>query len=327
MRVVLWLVAGLAVLWAGYWYASARTLRHATEAALAAMKAEGRADYGAIDLGGFPARFRLSVTDPALSDPEGGWSWRAASLVVHALAYDPARIIAVLPADQTLTAGRETIALSTTDLRASAGFGLATALPLQHAEAVGGGFLAQSDQGWSLAGADLRLALREEDPARFRYRLGAAASGLAVSGLPAEVLTRARLTTGPGRLRLDAEASFDRALDRTIAEAPPRPTGLDIRALELDWDRLSLRGSGALTIGAGGAPDGTLALELTHWQGLPPLLVAAGVIPPDMETALTRMMAELASRSGQPDALSLPLSFKAGWVALGPLPLGPAPRF
>lgn len=327
MRVILWLVAGFAVLWAGYWYASAGALRDEAEAALAALKAEGRADYSAIDLGGFPARFRLTVTDPALRDPEGGWTWRAASLAVHALAYDPAQIIAVLPANQTLTAGRETIALRTTDMRASAGFGLAAAVPLRHAEAVSGAFLAQSDLGWSLSGTGLRLALRGEDPATFRYRLGAAASGLTVTGAPAEVLTLARLTTGPGRLRFDADATFDRALDRTFAEVAPRPTGFDIRSLELDWDRLSLRGSGALTIDAGGAPDGTLALTLTHWQGLPPLLVAAGLIPPDMEEALTRTMAELASLSDEPDALSLPLSFKAGWVALGPLPLGPAPRF
>ncbi len=327
MRVILWLVAALAVLWGGYWYVSAGALRHGTEAALTAMQTEGRADFSAIDLGGFPARFKLTVTDPALRDPNGGWTWRAAQVVVHALAYDPGQIIAVLPADQTLTVGRETIALRTTDMRASAAFGLATALPLQHAEAVSGAITATSDLGWALSGDALRLAIREEDPATFRYRLGAEATSLTLTGVPAEILTRAGLRNGPGRIRLDADATFDRALDRTVAEVPPRPTAADIRSLELDWDKLSLRGSGMLSIDASGAPDGTLSLSLTNWQGLPPLLVAAGMIPPDMETSLTQSMGQLAMLSGTPDELSLPLSFKAGWVALGPLPLGPAPRF
>jgi hypothetical protein len=327
MRVILWLVAALAVLWGGYWYVSAGALRAGTETALATMKAEGRADYSGIDLGGFPARFKLTVTDPQLRDPNGGWTWRAAQVVVHALAYNPGQIIAVLPDDQTLAVGRETIALKTTDLRASMAFGLATALPLSHAEAVSGAIAAQSDLGWSLTGDALRLAIRAEDPATFRYRLGAESSGLTLSGFPAEVLTRAHLTSGPGRVRLDADATFDRALDRTAAEVPPRTTGLDIRSLELDWDRLSLRGSGTLTIGPDGVPDGELSLSLRNWQGLPPLLVAAGVVTPDMERALTRTMAQLAALSGKPDELTLPLNFKAGWVALGPLPLGPAPRF
>lgn len=325
MRVILWLVAALAVLWCGYWFLAARTLRTETLTALAAMKAEGRADYSDVSLGGFPARFELTVTDPAFRDPDRGLAWRAPRATVHALAYDPSRIIAVLPSDQVLEIAGQAIALTTTDMRASAAFGRSADLPLQHAEAITGPTTAQSGD-WSIAADQVRLAIRAEDAAAFRYRLGAEGTGLAFTGLPAEILGRAGLGDGPGRIRLDAGASFDGPLDRNAVQELPRTTEIDVRALELDWGALSLRGNGTLSVDPGGVPTGTLTLSVRNWQGLPPLLVAAGVIPADMETRLGETMAQLARLSGNPDELTLPLAFQAGWVALGPLPLGPAPR-
>lgn len=326
MRVLLWLMAAVAALWCGYWYVGARTVRHETETALAAMKAEGRADYTAVGLSGFPARFKLTIADPALSDPARGWSWRAASATVHALAYDPGRIIALFPAEQTVRVGGQTIALATTGMRASAGFGLSATLPLGHAEAISDATRARSDAGWSARAGQLRAAIRLEDAATNRYRLGAEATALTLGGAPARILRRAGLGTGPGRFRLDADARFDAPLDRQAAMQPPRTREVVVHALELDWDALSLRGDGTLAIDGQGLPEGTLALGLTNWRGLPPLLVAAGIIPADAEQRLTRTMEQLALLSGNRDELRLPLTFKAGWVALGPLPLGPAPR-
>ncbi|MEZ5866970.1 MAG: DUF2125 domain-containing protein [Defluviimonas denitrificans] len=71
----------------------------------------------------------------------------------------------------------------------------------------------------------------------------------------------------------------------------------------------------------------TIQLRLANWRDLPPLLVALGVIAEAEAPALTRTMGQLALLSGGTGDLSLPLSFTGGWVALGPLPLGPAPRF
>lgn len=327
MRVILWLVALFAVLWGGFWFYSARVVRHEVEAALTQMKAEGRTDYSAIDLGGFPARFELTVTDPALTDPRGLWLWRAPSVTFHALAYDPRKIIALLPTGQTIETAGQTITLNTTDMRASAGFGLSTALPLSHAEAISGATEVKSDADWTLAASEFRAAIREEEAAAFRYRLGAQATAMALSGPPADLLARANLPAGPGSFRLDADATFDRALDRTAVATPARIKGLKVQALELDWGTLSLRGVGTLTVDGAGQPDGVLTLKLLNWRALPPLLVAAGVITPDMERPVTRTMKQLAKLSGNPDELALPLTFKSGWMALGPLPLGPAPRF
>lgn len=327
MRVMLWLVALGALAWCGFWYVGARTLRQETEAALSVLKAGGRADYSALDLGGFPARFDLTLSDPVAADPGGRWLWRAPRLSVYALAYNPGQIIAALPDEQSLTIGGETLTLRTTEMRASAGFALSAELPLDHAEAVSGAVKAVSDSGWSVAAEALRLAVRTEDAAEFRYRIGAEAPAVTVAGQPAEVLGKAGLETGPGRIRLDADASFDRPLDRNAMLTPPRLVGLDLTALELDWGRLSLRGDGELKIDGAGVPDGTVNLRLTNWQGVPALLVAAGVIAPEDEPALMTTLGQLAALSGTPDELSLPLSFSGGWAALGPLPLGPAPRF
>ena len=210
---------------------------------------------------------------------------------------------------------------------ASVAFGLSPAVPLSHAEAVSGPLTARSDRGWSLAMDALRLAVRQEDGEGFRYGLGAEATALALAGTPAVLLAKAGLADGPGRVRLDADAVLDRALDRAAAEVPPRITTLSVRSLELDWGRLALRGTGDLRIGADGTPEGTIQLRLANWRDLPPLLVALGLIAAAEAPALTRTMGQLALLSGGKGDLSLPLSFTGGWVALGPLPLGPAPRF
>ena len=66
MRLMLWIIAGLTALYCGYWVLAARTLRAEAGVALAALRAEGRADATAIDVAGFPARFdvTLTVTEP-----------------------------------------------------------------------------------------------------------------------------------------------------------------------------------------------------------------------------------------------------------------------
>lgn len=327
MRGVLWLVALCAVVWCGYWYYGARALRQETEAALATLKAEGRADYSALHLGGFPGRFDLTVSDPVAADPGGRWLWRGPQLSVHALAYNPGHVIVALPAEQSLTLGGETLALTTTEMRASAAFGLSSDLRIDHAEAVGGPFRAEADAGWSVAAEALRLAIRTEDATEFRYRIGAEAPGLTVTGAPSRALASAGIGEGPGRFRLDADLSLDRPLDRDAALAPPRLAGIDIRALEFDWGGLSLRGDGAVRIDGAGVPDGTVTLRLRNWAGVPALLVASGVIAPGDEASFAATLDQLAALSGSPDELALPLSFSGGWVALGPLPLGPAPRF
>ena len=327
MRALIRIVAVLTVLWCGYWFIGARVLTTEGRAALDQMQQDGRLGYGTFSIGGFPARFEADLADLSLRDPAAGWAWSVPDVAVHALAYSPNRVIAVLPPEQRLRVAGQSLALTTEDMRASVAFGLSSAVPLTHAEAVSGPLTARSDRGWSLAMEALRLAARQEEGEGFRYRLGAEATALTLDGAPAAVLAKAGLAEGPGRVRLDADAVLDRALDRSAAEVPPRMTALSVRSLELDWGRLALRGAGDLRIGAEGVPEGTIQLRLANWRDLPPLLVALGLIAAAEAPALTRTMGQLALLSGGTGDLSLPLSFTGGWVALGPLPLGPAPRF
>lgn len=327
MRALMWIVAVLTVIWCGYWFVGARVLTNEGRAVLDRMQQDGRLGYGTFSIGGFPARFEAVLADLSLRDPAAGWAWSVPDLAVHALAYSPNRVIAVLPPVQRLRVAGESLALTTEDMRASVAFGLSSAVPLTHAEVVSAPLTARSDRGWSLAMEALRLAVRQEEGEGFRYRLGAEATALTLDGAPAVMLAKAGLAEGPGRVRLDADAVLDRALDRSAAELPPRVTALSVRSLELDWGRLALRGAGDLLIGADGTPEGTIQLRLANWRDLPPLLVALGVIAEAEAPALTRTMGQLALLSGATGDLSLPLSFTGGWVALGPLPLGPAPRF
>ncbi|MDE3120385.1 MAG: DUF2125 domain-containing protein, partial [Paracoccaceae bacterium] len=75
-----------------------------------------------------------------------------------------------------------------------------------------------------------------------------------------------------------------------------------------------------------GVPDGKIDLRVQNWEGLPQILAGLGVIKPDVAPTVHNMLTELAKGSKDPTVIDLPLYFAKGWMSLGPLPLGPAPR-
>jgi hypothetical protein len=53
--------------------------------------------------------------------------------------------------------------------------------------------------------------------------------------------------------------------------------------------------------------------------------VNAGAIPTELQSALEGSLGLLARLSGNPNTIDAPLSFKKGFVSLGPIPIGRAP--
>ena len=70
MRILLAIVAVLALAWGGWWFVSARALERAAEAALAAAPRAGIAvGHAGIEVRGFPNRLDLTISAPTMRDP------------------------------------------------------------------------------------------------------------------------------------------------------------------------------------------------------------------------------------------------------------------
>ncbi|MGB3316941.1 MAG: DUF2125 domain-containing protein [Albidovulum sp.] len=324
MRAVIWLTAVFAIFYGGYWAVSSRAVLEGTEAALADLRAAGLADYGAVTLEGFPSRFDLNMERPELVSADGSVRWSAPSVQVHALSYRPHHIIAVLPGDQSVRLGQENITIKSDDLRASAVFGIDPDLPLRRAQSVGTGLALTSDRGWGAAAREARFATREGATAT-EQEIGAEIFDLALSGTPADLLTKAGLPTGGGHLRLDAMLELDHPLNRHVPAEPVRLTGADIRSAELSWGTVRLGASGQIGITATGQPEGRLDLTIRDWRAALPLVTALGLIQPETAPTVEKALNGLALLSGGQE-LTLPLVFADGRMSLGPIPLGPAPR-
>ncbi len=261
MRIVLWLVAAVSVVYGGYWVVGSHALKSGAETALAEMRAAGLANYGTISLAGFPSRFDMTLTEPELTSADGAFGWSAPEVRVHALSYQPHHVIAALPGRQTVRVGRETIEVTSDELNASAVFGLDPSLPLDHAQAVGRQLGLRSDFGWGFAAEEARAAIREgADP--LTQEVGVELTGLTLSGFPADLITTGGALPDRGeRFYFDGRLGLDRPLDRFAPTARVRIRAADIRSLALDWGPVRLAGKGVLTIGADGTPEGRLDLS------------------------------------------------------------------
>lgn len=326
MRLMLWIIAGLSALYAAYWALAARTIHAEAAGALAALRAEGTGDAATVDVAGFPARFEVTLDAPHLASPDGAFGWAAPGLTLYALSYRPQHVIAVFPEEQTLRVGRETIAVTSAALSASAVFGLSARAPLARAQAVGTGIALASDAGWGVTAAEVRAAIRRGG-AETEQEIGVEATGLGLSGLPARIATAGGALPERGeRFYLDAMLDLDRPIDLDAAGGV-RIRAADIRSVSLTWGDAGISGNGAVALTPEGVPEGRIALSLRNWRAGLTLAETLGLVRAETAPTVERALAGLAALDGTPETLSLPLVFAGGRMSLGPIPLGPAPRF
>jgi len=326
MRRLIWIVAVLTALYGGYWVVGSRAALSGAEAALVQLKAEGTADYTDVSIAGFPSRFDITVTDPAFRAEGTDWGWRADFLQILALSYRPNHIILVLPDRQDLDTPSGPAALTGTGFRASAVFGASTELPLDHAQAVGE-TPRIAGTGWAASAGALRAAIRRapDGPAN-AYDLALDLPGIAPEDGLAETLAPLADAAGAtGQVVLRARVTLDGPLDRTGTAR--RITGLDLTEATVFWGKVDASASGSLAIDADGVPEGRITLTARNWEPILNFAADRGLIDPRTAPTLAAMLTQLALASGDPETLSIPLVLAGGRMSLGPLPLGPAPRF
>jgi hypothetical protein len=296
MRLLVWITLVCALLWAGWWFVGSQAARRGAEAAFAAAPAAGwDASQQGIAVAGFPNRFDLTVTAPALA--RDGWGWRGPFLQVFALAWRPQHLIAAFPTDQVVTLAGTDRPLTVARMQASV---VLSGLALDRANLV-----AETVASGELAAASVTLAIRQPDVSKpDLWRIGAEVLDLR---LP-EHLRAKDLPPVARRLWLDAHATLSGPLDRSALTAPPRIETLEITAL-FAWGDLVAEATGSLRPDPQGLAQGSLKLRLTDPAAAGELLARAGLLP-----------------AGAVPPSDLTVSFTGGRTRLGPFDLGPAPR-
>ncbi|MFO1176779.1 MAG: DUF2125 domain-containing protein [Paracoccaceae bacterium] len=327
MRALLWTTALAAGLYAGYWFVGSHYALQGAEQALAAMKAEGRADYGAVSLAGFPSRFDLTIEQPRMMSADGRMAWAAPFLQLFALSYRPNNLIAVWPHDQTLSVGPEQLNLHSDDMRASVNLAATTQLALDHATLDSRGLRLGRADGGALLADRLLLASRQAGSAA-EHEVVLVLDGLAADpALKQAIDPTGALPATADQAKFDAVLAFDRPLDRTLADGGPQLQAIHQIAGHFAWGPVALDLTGDITIDANRDANGNVTLAAHNWRKLFDMAVSAHLIPAANAPRIEKLLESLANQSGEKDVLKLPLSLSDGLVHFGPLPLMPLPKF
>lgn len=324
MPALLLIATLLMALWSGYWFVGKSAVERGFAAFLQEAPARGiEVSQNSYAIAGFPNRFDLTVTAPRLTDQRSGISWQAPFVQVFSLSYKPWHVIAAFAPDQTVTTPREVISLGSEKLQSSVVVSPSSTLPLDRATLVGDSVKATSSLGWSFAADQLRFAIRLDPTRTNAYDLG-----LEMQGLIPDPALSARLPDLPSRIsiaRVNATATLSAPLDRLVAESRPALTAVSLREVILNWGDLTFFAKGDLIV-SDGMPEGRIDIRVTGWRTMVALATGLGLITPEVAPTVLGMIAAFTANSADANVLEMPLVFADGWMTLGPLPLGPAPR-
>lgn len=336
MRVFTWLAVLVLGVACAAWFGTKVLIEKGATALIEDLRQDGmRVETTSLSVGGFPTALILRAKDLTVADPVGGTAWQAPDLTIQAPSYAPWHLRADLPPEQVLTSPMDSVTLRSDALALTLTLSPALDLPLAAASASATRLEVVSTQGWTVTFGDVFATLARDDtgpagrylvevdlapvqpPAAFRQTL----AQVVLPDLPApDFPEMAEVVRGQIAL------TFSAPLALNGGPARPELTGLDLIDSEITWGALTLRARGAVTADANGFAAGKVALDLTNWDRLPALLVAAGVVAPEIVPTLANGLRALAAQSPDPATLSLPLLMSEGRLSLGPFPLGPAPR-
>lgn len=329
MKRVLVAGLGLAALAALAWFGWAGVTQRAVTGWLDARDAEGwvvtRQD---VTVSGFPSEFVITLSDLTLADPATGLAWSAPTFTLRQAVFDPGRIEAIWPETHTLASPYERLTITAGDLASVLDLRPGADLALLASETRMRDLAIDSTLGWQsrLADASATMILQPGETAR--YAIGFQATELTP---PEEV--RARIDPAgvlPEAIPVvltEAVVTFDRPWDLSAIEvARPQPTRIDLTEARAEWGDLMLRLSGAMDVDAEGRPTGEIAIRAQNWPAMLDMAERAGVLPAGLRSSVETGLGFLAGLSGRREDLDVTLRLEAGFMFLGPLPIGEGPR-
>lgn len=318
-----------AVLWSGWWFLASTTAERAVQNWLSARQSEGwQAEVRQITRSGFPVKLSMLINAPKLADPATGIALQMDHLTLSAPAWWPGDVTLTLPDTPIRMASLNGLI----DLQADEGQAIlhlhpGPSLQLETMEATSGLWQITTPQGALLSGSDFTTSMVQDADTPERYTLDINTKDLT----PGTLLRIGVPSDWP--LKFDAftaqiTATFDTAWDRhALADRRPQPRQITISDADIRWGALRLGASGDLDVDANGLPTGTLALKVEQWREAVNIAQASGVLAAGFRPQAETVLGMLANMGGDPETLNLTLSFKGGAMSMGPIPLGPAPRF
>jgi hypothetical protein len=121
--------------------------------------------------------------------------------------------------------------------------------------------------------------------------------------------------------------TFDRPWDLSAIEvARPQPVRIDLTEARAEWGNLMLRMSGEVEVDAEGRPTGEVAIRAENWPEMLAMAERAGILGTGLRRTAENALGFLAGLSGRREDLDVTLRLEAGFMFLGPLPVGEGPR-
>lgn len=329
MRGLIRLVIVITVIWSAYWFVAGFGLRNAITAWFDGQQDRGwQAEYSQVATAGYPFNHVTRLDNPALADPVNGTAWSADWIEFQSPAIWPGQqMLRFADTPQRLSYFDQTSTITAADLVAELQLQPGIALVLEKMALTSGSWSIADDGEAQAAGETLQLIMAQTASPE-TYAISARIDGFTPGDDLRELMRSA--TTLPQSfetLELDMTTVFDKPWDRSALEqGRPQPTRIDLRLAEMKWGALRLFAAGELDVDAQGIPNGEIAIKAENWRDMIAMANAAGALPDQAVDPVTRALNFMAGLGGNPNALDLQLNFRDGFVAVGPLPLGPAPR-
>lgn len=326
----------LSGLWGGYWFVGSTALETGLKDFLSTKHGTNdpvRIEYSDLSVRGFPNRFDTRLTDIVFSDTQNNINWQAPFLQLYALSYKPNHIIAALPHTQTLQLPNQTLQIDSAEIKGSIVF-VAQSLLKQALEIDRSSFVVRaleitSDTGWKTNIKEANIATRQTPASALHY-------DVAISAMTITLPDSLRVLIDPTRqqptlldaLSLNSTLGFSHPWDlRAGRGATPKVRELTLNNMSVLWGDVHLQASGTLQVDPVGHPVGRLDLIATNWKNLYDLAKSNNTINPDSAITILNGLKVLAEMSEGENIIKAPLNFANGQMLLGPLPIGPAPRF
>ncbi len=303
-----------ALLYSGYWFIGARTVRTTLADTIADMRAEGwEIAYDDLSVVGFPNRFDTTLSAPRVAPPAGAPAWSAPDFTVYALSYRPNEVIALFPAMQEVALPDQTLTLSSTGMRASARVSASRDLPLDNVTVQTGALSVSSNSGWEVILDAGLAAFRAAGPEANAYDLYLRLDAPGLDGMDVPGLSLDEISA-------DARAVLDAPLDRYAAS--PSLVSLDLRQIQIVSGSAGLVATGRIDFAQGSAGDGQIDVTVTQWETLIEIFETAGILTPGR--AQTLRSAAMAMSGGGSD-FTAPITVTDGALRFGFVPLGRLP--
>lgn len=322
MRALTWLVAIVAVLYGGYWFAGARAAKFGVERAVAEAAARGvLISHQDVRVAGFPNRFDVTLDAPQVEFPSIPVKWSGEFVQVFSMSYAPWKLIAAFPQESRIETRQNQMVLSTTRMQSSLFLTPGTSLALNDFKAVAEGVNLRSDRGWALGFKTLKLSLVAGEGS------GATAAFLLEDLLPPQQLMEAFTNAGLPEVisRADAVADLTLSAPVQLRGGPPQIEAVNLREATLTWGTLKVSATGTLLADRLGHAEGVINLRVEGWEQGITALDAAGLVPANYRTALRSVVGALAAQSTDSAVLELPVVMANGRMSVGPVPVGAAP--